>query len=116
MSKCTIMTPVKWPYLIAFQLAMVPASAQPLDFDFYRTRVEPIFLKKRPGHARCIVCHVNPVRAFRLQPLSAGSTSWTAEQSRQNFDNASHLVSPGDPASSPLLIHQLAHAAGGDPF
>ena len=107
---------MKWHFLVALQLVLTGASAQSLDFEFYRTRVEPIFLKKRPGHARCVVCHVNPVRAFRLQPLSPGSTSWTAEQSRQNFNNASHLVSPGDPAASPLLIHPLAHAAGGDPF
>jgi len=24
-----------------------------LDFDVFKTRVEPIFLEKRPGHARC---------------------------------------------------------------
>ncbi len=107
---------MKWAYVVAFQLASTCAAAQSLDFEFYRTRVEPIFLKKRPTHARCVVCHVNPVRAFRLQPLAAGSSTWTPEQSRQNFDNASNLVKPGDPAASPLLIHPLAHDAGGDPF
>jgi hypothetical protein len=36
--------------------AQAPA-AQTVDFEFFKTRVEPIFLKKRPTHARCYVCH-----------------------------------------------------------
>ena len=27
------------------------------DFEFFKSRVEPIFLKKRPSHARCYICH-----------------------------------------------------------
>jgi hypothetical protein len=92
------------------------AQAQSLDFETYRTRVEPIFLKKRPGHARCVVCHEANNSAFRLQPLSAGSTSWTEEQSRKNFENVSHLVTPGNPETSKLLIHPLSGDAGGDIF
>src|ERR1700733_6113961 len=107
---------MKWPFVVAFQLALIAAPAQSLDFEFYRMRVEPIFLKKRPGHARCVVCHVNPSRAFRLQPLADGGSTWTAEQSRQNFDTVSHLVTPGDPAASLLLTHPLAPGAGGGRF
>ncbi len=33
------------------------ASSSSLDFDFFKARVEPIFLKNRPGHARCYSCH-----------------------------------------------------------
>jgi hypothetical protein len=96
--------------------AAMPASTQSLDFEYYKTRVEPIFLKKRPGHARCVVCHAPSTNAFNLQPLSAGSSSWTEEQSRRNFEVVSRLVTPGDPASSRLLLHPLAPAAGGDIF
>jgi hypothetical protein len=92
------------------------ATAPALDFETYRTRVEPIFLKRRPGHARCIVCHEGGNTAFRLQPLAAGSATWTEEQSRRNFENASHLVTPGNPAASRLLIHPLSPDAGGDEF
>jgi len=28
-----------------------------LDFEFFKARVEPIFLRDRPGHARCYSCH-----------------------------------------------------------
>jgi len=31
-----------------------PSSASTLDYAFFRDRVQPIFLTKRPGHARCI--------------------------------------------------------------
>jgi hypothetical protein len=87
-----------------------------LDFEYYRTRVEPIFLKKRPGHARCVVCHAASNNAFRLQPLSTGSTNWTEEQSRSNFEMASRLVTPGHPTTSRLLVHPLSAEAGGDRF
>src|ERR1700680_4222866 len=29
------------------------AETPALDYEFFKTRVEPIFLKKRPTHARC---------------------------------------------------------------
>ena len=100
--------------------AVKPASAEgpSLDFESYRTRVEPIFLKPRqPGEgsgAACFSCHTRIATRLRLQPLSPGATSWTAEQSRSNFTVVSRLVAPGDPAKSPLLLHPLATEAGGD--
>src|SRR5438477_2410004 len=97
-------------------LISVSAAAQSLDFESYRTRVEPIFLKKRAGHARCVVCHEASNSAFRLEPLSPGATAWTEEQSRRNFGYVSHLVVPGKPESSKLLIHPLSPDAGGDIF
>jgi len=93
-----------------------PSPAPSLDFEYYRARVEPIFLKKRPGHARCVVCHAQSTNAFRLEPLPAGSSTWTAEQSRRNFEIVSRLVTPGNPALSPLLGHPLSPKAGGDAF
>ena len=92
------------------------SPTQSLDFEYYRTRVEPIFLKKRPGHARCVVCHAGSNNAFRLQRLPAGSLTWTEEQSRRNFEIVSQLVTPGDPTSSRLLLHPLSPKAGGDAF
>src|SRR5258708_29124285 len=103
----------------------VPAAASPatasatdsaLDFQVYKTTVEPIFLKERPGHARCYSCHTVSNKNFHLETLSSGSTNWTDEQSQRNFQNVVQQVVPGDPASSRLLIHPLAPEAGGDPF
>jgi hypothetical protein len=101
---------------LLLQIVAPFAAAQSLDFEVYKAKVEPIFLKKRPGHARCVVCHAESYTAFRLEPLPPGSTTWTEELSRRNFQVVSRLVTPGDPASSRLLIHPLAPDAGGDPF
>lgn len=102
----------------ALTLAVNPSrvAAQSLDFEFFKTQVQPIFLQKRPNHARCVVCHQGGSSAFRLEKLPAGSSTWTEEQSRKNFERASGLVVPGDPASSRLLMHGLSPEAGGDPF
>jgi hypothetical protein len=102
--------------LIAMFAAAGLAGAQQLSFEVFTAKVEPVFLKKRPGHARCVACHVDAATAFKLQPLAEGSTMWTTEQSRKNFENASNLVTPGNPATSRLLKHPLAHDAGGDQF
>src|SRR5947209_19396463 len=70
---------------------------------------------RRPTHARCVVCHASANHAFRLEPLNKGAT-WTEAQSRKNFETVSHLVKPGEPLSSVLLIQPLAHSAGGAEF
>ena len=105
-------------FTIAAAMATVSFGAAPqsLDFDFYRTRVEPIFVKQREGHARCVVCHSGSNTAFRLQPWSPQTKAFTEEQSRQNFQMVSNLVVPGNPESSILLRHPLAKEAGGDEF
>ena len=87
-----------------------------LDYEFFKSRVEPVFLTKRPDHARCYVCHVESNNAFRLERLSPGAGTWTEEQSRRNFEAVSILVNPGDPNTSRLLLHPLAPEAGGDVF
>ncbi len=97
-------------------LQAASASAQSLDYEFFKARVEPVFLKKKPGHTRCYVCHAESNNAFRLEKLSPGAKSWTEEQSRRNFETVSRLVVPGNLAASRLLIMPLAPEAGGNPF
>jgi len=77
-----------------------------LSFEFFKTKVQPIFLKSRAEHARCYGCHILSNRIFRLEPLSPGSTDWSDEQSQRNFQSALEVVVPGDPASSKLLLHR----------
>jgi len=91
-------------------------QAESLSYDFFKTKVQPIFLKNRAEHARCYGCHILPNRIFHLEPLSPGSTDWNDEQSRKNFQSALETVNLEDPASSKLLLHPLAPEAGGDPF
>jgi len=94
----------------------VGAQQPTLDYDYFRSKVEPIFLKKRAGHTRCYVCHAESNNAFRLERLSTGEKFWSEEQSRRNFTTVSTLVNPGDAATSRLLMQPLAPEAGGNVF
>ncbi len=63
-----------WALLIAGVLGQEPASAPAspsLDYEFFKTKVQPIFLYRRPGHARCVVCH-SAGTPMRLQALDPG--------------------------------------------
>jgi hypothetical protein len=105
---------------LALVVAVFAASAvnaeTVLDYDFFKRKVEPIFLKKRGDHARCAVCHQHSNNAFRLEKLPDGGASWTEEQSKKNFAVVSTLVLPGDPAQSRLLLQPLAPQAGGNAY
>ena len=91
-----------------------PISSPSLDFEFFRTRVQPVFTTKRPGNARCVSCHAFGT-PMRLQPLPLDSGTWNEEQSRKNFEVIRLRVVPGNPDASRLLRHPLAESAGGDP-
>jgi hypothetical protein len=99
--------------LIAWVLAAAALSAQQpsLDYQYFKTKVQPIFLTKRAGHARCISCH-GAGTPLRLQPLDPGSTTWTDEESQKNFQAVRRVASAG--AQSRLLMHPLEESAGGD--
>ncbi len=103
--------------LFLLAAASLGAQAQVLDYEFFKTRVQPIFLEKRPGHTRCVVCHSERTNtAFRLEKLAPGAKTWTEEQSRRNFETVSRLVVPGDPQAGLLLTHPLAPEAGGSAY
>ena len=93
------------------------AAAPALDFETFKSRVEPVFLQKRDGHTRCYVCHAESNNNFRLEKLSPGSSAWTEEQSRKNFEMVSKIVQAvDDPLKSKILIHPLAPESGGDAY
>jgi hypothetical protein len=110
-----------WGLMLVAMVGQQPAppsaasnAAASLDYEFFKAKVQPIFLNKRPGHARCISCH-GAGTPLRLQPLSPGSTTFTEEQSRQNFEAIQRVVVRGN-LKSMLLVHPLAEEAGGDFF
>ena len=111
------------PFVIVLALLIRLAPAAPavqapqaLDYDFFKARVQPIFLAKRPGHARCYVCHQGTSATSYLQTLPPGASTWTEEQSRKNFEAVQRYIVPGHPEQSRLLMHPLAEEAGGDDF
>src|ERR1700693_4114017 len=93
------------------------AQTPQLDYEFFKTRVEPIFLKKRSDdHARCYVWHQvmrHGGGPLSLEMLPPGASFWTEEQPRHNFEVVSKLVVPGNPDLSLFLRMPLAPEAGG---
>lgn len=101
-------------WFILFFTTLLQASPD-LDYQVFKAKVEPLLLEKRPGHARCVVCHSTGT-AFRLQALTPGARTWSEEQSQKNFEMVKRFVLPGVPAKSRLLLMPLAHEAGGIAF
>src|SRR5437016_14049528 len=91
----------------------VAPAASTLDFEFFRTKVQPILLAKRDGHTRCVSCHSKGT-PMRLQALSPGATTWNEEQSQKNFQVVRPRVVPRRLTDSKLLVHPLLAEAGGD--
>jgi len=92
-------------------------AAGTLDYEFFKAKVQPIFLTKRPGHAPCVVCHAGANNVLSLERLPEGQAAWTEEQSRKNFETVSKIVQAADdPLQAKILIHPLAPEAGGDAF
>jgi hypothetical protein len=91
-----------------------PAAAPSLSYEFFKDKVQPVFLAKREGHARCVSCHSINNAPLHLVRLSPGATTWNEEQSRRNFQLVQKVVVPGYEGSK-LVVHPLAEEAGGDP-
>ncbi|MFN7919109.1 MAG: cytochrome D1 domain-containing protein [Bryobacteraceae bacterium] len=105
---------IKTTFLLATALFAAENARPALDYDFFKERVQPIFLAKRAGHARCVSCHT--ARVPPLQNLSPGADQWDDAQSRKNFTAWKQFVTAGEPMKSKALLHPLAAKAGGDHF
>jgi hypothetical protein len=108
------LTIVSWALVAAGLLQQPSAAPGALSYEVFRDQVQPIFLAKRPGHARCVVCH-SAGTPFRLQPLEPGKAAWTEDESRKNFEAVRKVAIRGN-LKSLILTHPLAEAAGGDDF
>jgi hypothetical protein len=93
------------------QGAGAPAPAA-LDYEFFKTAVQPILLAKREGNVRCAACHTKGT-PMRLQELSPGATTWNEAQSKQNFQIVRARVVPYQINNSKLLLHPLLSEGGG---
>jgi hypothetical protein len=98
----------------SWQPAQSQGAAPDLSYEFFRDKVETVFLTKRAGHARCVSCHTVNNAPFHLVPLSPGAAAWNEQQSKQNFELV-HRVAVAGYMESPLVKHPLAQEAGGDP-
>ena len=87
--------------LAAVSGSQVASQGKPLDFETFKSKIEPIFLERREGHVRCYTCHSENNNAFHLERLPDGASFWTDEQSRKNFQSVSALVVPDDSGLQP---------------
>ena len=113
----TVMLYAFIPSATAQSPASPDAQTPQLNYEYFKARVEPIFLKKRSeDHARCYVCHQMSRHGggpLSLEMLTPGASFWTEEQSRRNFETVSKLVVPGNPSLSLFLRMPMAPEAGG---
>jgi hypothetical protein len=104
----------EWRTLAAWVTTRTDSTeATHLDYEMFRTRVQPILTTARKGNARCLACHARGGGNSFLEPLTPGSTTYTEEQTRRNFERIQRLVVPGAPDRSVLLMNPLAEDAGG---
>jgi len=113
MSSCRV---VLFAAAAALLAAPGAAKSQTLDFGVYQSTVEPIFLTKREGYTRCVVCHGGSTNSFNLIRLRPGVNAYTEAQSRKNFEVVSGLVVPGKPEDSHLLMYPLVPEEGGGAY
>ena len=88
------------------------ASADPVvevDFEFFRSCVQPIFVNPIENAMPCTECHSG---VFAIPPPA--NAYWTEEQSRLAFEELVYLIDEGRPDSSRFLHKPLHPNAGGD--
>lgn len=85
--------------------------SQALDFEFFKTKVEPYLAKPSGDGQSCVQCHVTHT-LFKLDRPDAQGI-FTAEQSRRNFTNALKVVNLEYPESS-LMLRKPMSTAGSE--
>ena len=84
-----------------------------VDFEFFQSCVQQIFVTTTPGALPCTECHQGGAMGF-AGPIGSGRDFWNEEESRRNFAVATRLIEAGEPTRSRLLMHPLAYEGGGD--
>ena len=89
--------------------------APEVDFEFFQSCVQPIFLNPRPGAVACATCHTGGSNGF-APPIPGGRDYWNEEESRRNLEVLMRFVKPGYPEQSHFLHNPLQPEGGGTPM
>jgi hypothetical protein len=89
----------------------VAREDSPLDFEFFRACVQPVFASPREGHIRCGNCHAAGLIGFA--PIPQSGDAWNDAEARRAFSTISRLVIPGNPEQSRFLLKPLHPDGGG---
>jgi hypothetical protein len=90
----------------------VQAPMPPVDFQFFRSCVQPVFATPREGHIRCGNCHGGGDIGFAPIP-AGGRTEWNDEEARRAFQVIARLIIAGNPEKSRFLLKPLHPDGGG---
>ena len=113
MQKALLIIAALWAGVAATKVLATESQGVTLDYEVFKTQVQPILTSARKGNARCTACHSRGGGNSYLEALPPGSETYTDEQSRRNFERVQRLVVPGEPLKSLLLMNPLAEEAGG---
>lgn len=91
------------------------APAPVVDFEFYRSCVQRVFLNPREGAVPCASCHAAGARGF-APSIPESRSYWNEEESRRNFGVLMRFVTPGYPMQSLFLQNPLHPDGGGTPM
>ena len=89
----------------------VARSEPTLDFEFFRSCVQPVFANPREGHIRCSNCHSSGLIGFA--PVAQAGKTWSDEEANRAFRTVSRLIIPGNPEQSRFLLKPLHPDGGG---
>ena len=89
----------------------VPDPEPELDFEFFRSCVQPVFANPREGQLRCSNCHSSGMIGFA--PAPARGDAWSDEEAQRAYTLLSRVITPGNPEQSRFLLKPLHPDGGG---
>jgi hypothetical protein len=89
----------------------VAKADAPLDFDFFRACVQPVFANAREGHIKCSNCHNAGLIGFAPPPQDG--KAWNDQEAKRAFSTISRLIIPGNPEQSRFMLKPLHPDGGG---
>jgi cytochrome c5 len=89
----------------------VAKADPPIDFDFFRACVQPVFANPREGHIKCSNCHNAGIIGFAPPPQDG--KAWNDQEAKRAFSTITRLIVPGNPEQSRFLLKPLHPDGGG---
>jgi hypothetical protein len=83
----------------------------PVDFEFFRACVQPVFANPLEGHIKCSNCHAGGLIGFA--PVPQNGSTWNDQEAQRAFSTLSRLILPGNPEQSRFLLKPLHPDGGG---
>ena len=89
----------------------VAKAEPPVDFEFFRACVQPMFANPREGHIQCSNCHAAGLIGFA--PAPQDGKAWSDQEAKRAFATVTRLIIPGNPEQSRFLLKPLHPDGGG---